>query len=114
TYNGYVLSQFRKMEQDLRTRGELRWKHAMHMIRLLLAGITALREGFVPLRMEAHRDRLLAIRPSELPWEAVTAGRLTLHRPFGAALGATARAEHPDCEAADAFLIRARRSRVAC
>jgi predicted nucleotidyltransferase len=112
TYNGYVLSQFRKMEQDLRTRGELRWKHAMHMIRLLLAGITALREGFVPLRMEAHRDRLLAIRRGELPWEEVNAWRLDLHRQFDAALAATALPEHPDDEAADAFLIRARRSQV--
>ncbi|HEY9713842.1 MAG TPA: nucleotidyltransferase domain-containing protein, partial [Chroococcales cyanobacterium] len=29
TYNGYVLSQFRKLEQDLRNQGELKWKHVM-------------------------------------------------------------------------------------
>jgi hypothetical protein len=41
TYNGYVLSQFKKLGQDLRTRGTVRWKHAMHLIRLLLSGVTA-------------------------------------------------------------------------
>src|SRR6185503_351047 len=41
TYNGYVMSQFKKLEQDLRARGEIKWKHAMHLMRLLLSGITA-------------------------------------------------------------------------
>lgn len=31
TYNGYVMSQFKKLEQDLRARGEIKWKHAMHL-----------------------------------------------------------------------------------
>ncbi len=52
TYNGYVLSQFKKLEQDLRIKGEPRWKHAMHLIRLLLSGITALREGHIAVRVE--------------------------------------------------------------
>ena len=46
TYNGYVLSQFKRLEQDLRASGAIKWKHAMHLIRLLLSGITVLREGF--------------------------------------------------------------------
>ena len=32
TYNGYVLSQFKKLEQDLRTKGEIKQKHAMHLM----------------------------------------------------------------------------------
>jgi len=62
TYNGYVLSQFKKLEQDLRARGTIKWKHAMHLIRLLLSGITIMREHEVPVRVEEHRDRLLSIR----------------------------------------------------
>src|SRR5262249_25715937 len=38
TYNSYVLSQFKKLEQDLRNHGQVRWKHVMHLIRLLLSG----------------------------------------------------------------------------
>ena len=43
TYNGYVLSQFKKMQADIRNQGNLKWKHVMHLIRLLLSGIEVLR-----------------------------------------------------------------------
>lgn len=112
TYNGYVLSQFKKLEQDLRSKGEIRWKHAMHLIRLLLSGITVLAEGFVPVRIEAYREQLLAIRNRELPWEEVNAWRLDLHRTFDRAFANTHLPERPNYEKANAFLIRARRSLV--
>lgn len=112
TYNGYVLSQFKKMEQDLRGKGEIRWKHAMHLIRLLLSGITVLSEGFVPVRIEVYREQLLAIRNRELPWEQVNAWRLELHRAFDLALANTRLPERPDYEKANAFLVRARHSLV--
>ena len=112
TYNGYVMSQFKKLEQDIRTKGEFKWKHAMHLIRLLLSGITVLQEGFVPVRVEEHRQQLLAIRNGEMPWEAVNAWRLSLHRQFDAAFATTSLPERPDYEKANAFLIKARRSMV--
>ncbi len=112
TYNGYVLSQFRRMEQDLRTNGAIKHKHAMHLIRLLLSGITALREGTIAVDVGAYRERLLAIRRGELPWEAVNAWRLALHREFDAAYTASHLPERPDYARADAFLIAARRSMV--
>ena len=34
TFNGYAMSQFKKIEQDMRNHGEVRWKHAMHLLRL--------------------------------------------------------------------------------
>jgi predicted nucleotidyltransferase len=30
TFNGYAMSQFKKIEQDIRNHGEVRWTHAMH------------------------------------------------------------------------------------
>jgi predicted nucleotidyltransferase len=113
TYNGYVMSQFRRLEQDLRVHGAIKHKHAMHLIRLLLSGITALREGFVPVDVGAYRDRLLAIKRGELPWEEVDAWRLALHQSFDAAYAATPLPDQPDYARADAFLLRARRARVA-
>jgi hypothetical protein len=112
TYNGYVLSQFKRLEQDLRARGEIRWKHAMHLIRLLLSGATILREGFVPLDVGPHRDRLLAVRDGLLPWEEVEAWRLELHRALERAFEETALPVRPDYARANDFLIRARRSMV--
>jgi len=112
SYGGYVFSQFRKLEQDLRQTGTIRWKHAMHLIRLLLSGITVLREGDIPVEVREHREELLAIRHQQMPWEDINAWRLALHREFDAAFAATTLPERPDYARADAFLIRARRSRV--
>ena len=42
TYNGYVMSQFKKMQTDIRNQGQVKWKHVMHLIRLLISGITML------------------------------------------------------------------------
>lgn len=109
TYNGYVLSQFKKLQQDIRNKGGIRWKHAMHLIRLLLSGITILREGFVPLRVDEHRDQLLSVRSGGLPWKEVDAWRLRLHKEFDAAFAVTRLPEYPDYERANAFLIKARR-----
>jgi predicted nucleotidyltransferase len=109
TYNAYVLSQFRKIEQDLRNHDEVRWKHVMHLIRLLLSGVVVLKHGFVPLRVDDYRDRLLAIRRGEAPWAEVEAWRLSLHRELDDALATTTLPEHPDFDRANGFLIRARR-----
>jgi len=112
TYNGYVLSQFKKMEQDLRNTGEVRWKHAMHLIRLLLSGITVLKEGFVPVRVDDYRSQLLSIRNQEVPWDEVNRWRLDLHREFDRAFGSTRLPERPNYEKANQFLIKARRSAI--
>lgn len=112
TYNGYVLSQFKKMEQDLRNTGEVRSKHAMHLIRLLLSGITVLKEGFVPVRVDDYRSQLLSIRNQEVPWDEVNRWRLDLHREFDRAFGSTRLPERPNYEKANQFLIKARRSAI--
>jgi predicted nucleotidyltransferase len=112
TYNGYVMSQFKRLEQDLRTLGTIKWKHAMHLIRLLVAGVTALREGHVPVRVVEHRERLLSIKRGELAWAEVNEWRLALHKEFDWALAGTSLPDRPDYEAANAFLVRARRSMV--
>ena len=110
TFNGYALSQFKKIEQDRRNLGEVRWKHAMHLLRLLLTGAATLREGRVPVRVEAHRDRLLAVKRGEIGWPEVDAWRKELHRDFEHALAETKLPERPDYEVANGFLVKARRS----
>ncbi|MGE0609453.1 MAG: nucleotidyltransferase domain-containing protein [Pirellulales bacterium] len=109
TYNGYVMSQFKKLSADIRNRGEVKWKHVMHLIRLLIAGTTVLQEGRVPVLVEHHRDQLLAIKRGEVPWKEVDAWRVNLHRRFDAALAETGLPERPDYERANKFLIVARR-----
>jgi len=112
TYNGYVLSQFKKLEQDMRTLGEIRTKHAMHLIRLLLSGITILEDGTVPVRIGEHREALLAIKNAQMPFEQVDRWRLELHEAFDRAYASTRLPERPDYERVNKFLIRARRKQI--
>src|SRR5262245_40644675 len=109
TYNGYAISQFKKIEQDLRARGEVKWKHAIHLVRLLLAGIAVLREGAVRVHVGAHREALLTVRRGEMPWSEVDAWRRRLHGEFEEAFASTKLPEGPDYARANDFLVRARR-----
>jgi hypothetical protein len=112
TYNGYVMSQFKRMQAHLRNHRELKWKHVMHLIRLLISGTTTLREGVVPVRVEEHRDALLAIKRGEMSWDDVDRWRLSLHEEFDRAFKETALPERPDYERANRFLVKARRLAV--
>jgi predicted nucleotidyltransferase len=109
TFNGYAMSQFKKIEQDLRNSGEIKWKHAMHLLRLLLTGAAALREGRVPVRVESHRERLLSAKRGEVDWYEVNEWRKELHKDFERALAETKLPKRPDYERANEFLVRARR-----
>jgi hypothetical protein len=70
---------------------------------------TTLRDARVPVRAEPHRDRLLAVKRGGLPWAEVDAWRKELHRDFERALAETTLPARPDHEAANRFLIKARR-----
>lgn len=109
TYNGYVMSQFKKMQTDLRNQGQVKSKHVMHLIRLLISGINVLRHGFVAVRVDEHRDALLAIKRGDMPWEETERWRLSLHAEFDRALSASQLPERPNYEYANTLLIKARR-----
>jgi uncharacterized protein len=110
TYNGYVMSQFKKLEQDLRSVGTIRWKHAMHLIRLLLQGIEIMKSGELNVQVSQFRDKLLEIKRGEMLWESVNDWRLLLHKEFEQAFSETKLPERPDYEKVNNFLIKARRS----
>lgn len=112
TYNGYVMSQFKKMQADLRNQGKVKWKHVMHLIRLLLSGVQVLKEGFVPVRVDDHRDQLLAIKRGEVAWKETERWRKSLHAEFDEALSSTLLPERPDYEKANQWLLIARQSAV--
>ncbi|MDP9417362.1 MAG: nucleotidyltransferase domain-containing protein [Actinomycetota bacterium] len=110
TYSGYVLSQFKKLEADLRQHGAPRWKHVMHLLRLLLSARGLLATGRLELGVGEHRDRLLAVRRGELAWDDVEAWRLRLHREVDEALARTPLPATPDVGTVERWLrsIRAR------
>lgn len=112
TYNGYVASQFKKLEADQRNHGAVKPKHAMHLIRLLLSGIGVLETGALVVRVDANRDRLLAIKNGDIPWAEVDRWRLELHQRFENAFATSPLPQHPDYHTVNDYLIRARRSAV--
>lgn len=109
TYSGYVLSQFKKLEADLRRDGSPRWKHVMHLLRLLLAARTLLREGRLAIDVGPDRDRLLAVRRGEQSWEDVEKWRLSLHRELDDALAHTVLPAAPEVGRVDEWLRSVRR-----
>jgi len=109
TYSGYVASQFKKIQSDLRNQGQVKWKHVMHLIRLLLSGTSVLRNGFVDVQVGEHRERLLAIKSGNTKWDEIEAWRLELHQEFNSAYEQTRLPERPDYERANEFLVKARR-----
>lgn len=112
TYSGYVASQFKKMQADIRNHGKVKWKHVMHLIRLLMSGITVLKEKQVMVEVGEHRERLLAIKRGEVPFEETNQWRKELQREFEGAFERTDLPERPDYERINEFLIRARRLAV--
>lgn len=113
TYSGYVASQFRKIEADFRQHGAPKWKHVMHLLRLLAAGVGVLETGEVPVDVGDQRERLLAVREGQLAWSEIETWRLSLHDRFAAAASTTRLPERPDYERVDTFLRRARRMALA-
>jgi hypothetical protein len=104
-----VLSQFKKLEADFRRDGSPRWKHVMHLIRLLLGARTLLREGRLAVDVGPERDRLLAVRRGELSWDEVERWRLALHRELDEALETTVLPEGPQVDRVDDWLRSVRK-----
>ncbi|MBE7463248.1 MAG: nucleotidyltransferase domain-containing protein [Planctomycetes bacterium] len=112
TYSGYVLSQFRKMKRELEKGRAHRPKHAMHLIRLLYSGITALQGQGILVDVGPYRDELLRIKREQIPFDVIFARALELDARFQDAYNVTALPDRPDVEAVDRFLIEARKSRA--
>jgi predicted nucleotidyltransferase len=110
TYNGYVTSQFKKLQADLRNKGNVKWKHVMHLLRLLIAGMRTLETGQVPVHVGPYREKLLSIKRGELPLDQCEAWRMELHRKFDEALENSPLPERPDYAVANDWLIKARRT----
>ncbi|GAA5507706.1 nucleotidyltransferase domain-containing protein [Novipirellula caenicola] len=109
TYSGYVASQFKKMQTDNRNQGRVKWKHVMHLVRLLMSGTFVLREGGVRVEVGEHRESLLRIKRGEMSFADADRWRRELQVEFESAFKSTKLPDRPDYERANAFLVDARR-----
>jgi len=110
TYGRYADAQLAKLA-SARARGEpVRWKQAMHMLRLLRAGASVLRTGEVLVDVSPWRDDLLAVRSGAVPWDDVVARAAALRDDLGRALAETPLPAEPDRATVEEFLLDVRRT----
>ncbi|WP_406079002.1 DNA polymerase beta superfamily protein [Micromonospora sp. NBC_00858] len=108
TYGSYARDQLKRVAARRERTGETNHKQAMHMIRLLVAGAHVLRTGEVLVDVRHLRDRLLAVRRGELPWDVVGAWAADLLADLADAAATTALPVQPDREAVDRLLTAVR------
>ncbi|MEV0263204.1 nucleotidyltransferase domain-containing protein [Streptomyces sp. NPDC050617] len=113
SFSGYALGQRGKLEADVRTHGAPRWKHAMHLLRLLMSARDLLRTGTLTVDVGEQREPLLAVRRGELTWSAVESWMARLRDEADAAAVRTPLPPEPDRARVEDFLVRVRRASAA-
>ncbi len=112
TFLGYANSQFRKMEQDMRNGRGVKMKHAMHLLRLLMAARDLVATGTLDIWLpeeSPERAFLIEVREERVPWSDLDVRRRELHRQLDDAYATTRLPDQPDYAEANAFLLGARK-----
>ncbi|MEV0122876.1 nucleotidyltransferase domain-containing protein [Streptomyces sp. NPDC050703] len=110
TFVRYALGQRRKLEADVRTQGAPRWKHAMHLLRLLTSCRDLLRSGELVTGVGDAREPLLAVRRGERSWPEVESWMDRLAAEAEEAVARSPLPAGPDRRRVEDFLVRARRA----
>ncbi|MET9686131.1 nucleotidyltransferase domain-containing protein [Streptomyces coeruleorubidus] len=110
TFIRYAYGQRRKLEADLRVHGAPRWKHAMHLLRLLISARDVLRTGQLTVDVGEQRESLLAVKRGEVPWSEIETWMTHLERDASEAAGRSPLPAVPDRRRVEDFLARARRA----
>ncbi|MFB8212722.1 DNA polymerase beta superfamily protein [Streptomyces sp. NPDC056010] len=109
----YALGQRRKLDADVRVHGAPRWKHAMHLLRLLASCRDLLRTGELTIEVGDAREALLAVKRGEVPWPEVERRMTLLAAENDEAAAASPLPEEPDRARIEDFLVRTRRASAA-
>ncbi|MER6440556.1 nucleotidyltransferase domain-containing protein [Streptomyces sp. NPDC001185] len=110
TFARYAQGQRQKLEADVRRDGAPRWKHAMHLLRLLMASRDLLRTGTLTLDVGEQREPLLAVKRGEVPWSRVEAWMNGLATEADEALARSPLPAGPDHARVEDFLTAVRRA----
>ncbi|MGV9791053.1 nucleotidyltransferase domain-containing protein [Streptomyces sp. NPDC003435] len=113
TFTGYALGQRRRLDADVRTTGAPRWKHAMHLLRLLISARDLLRTGELRLDVGEEREALLEVKRGDVPWPEVEARMTRLSAEADTALPHTPLPAEPDQARVADFLYRTRQASAA-
>lgn len=110
TFALYALGQRKKLDADVRVHGAPRWKHAMHLLRLLISCRDLLRTGELTIDVGDHREPLLAVKRGELSWPEVESWMNRLAAAADEAAPRSPLPAGPDRPRIEDFLFRTRRA----
>ncbi|MEU6282945.1 nucleotidyltransferase domain-containing protein [Streptomyces sp. NPDC047028] len=110
TFTRYALGQRKKLDADVRTTGAPRWKHAMHLLRLLTSARDLLRTGELRIDVGDGREPLLAVKRGEVSWAEVEARMAGLAAQAEEALAGSPLPPEPDHARVADYLFRVRRA----
>ncbi|CAL9273198.1 hypothetical protein SUDANB5_01655 [Streptomyces sp. SudanB5_2050] len=110
TFTRYAHGQRRKLDADVRTHGAPRWKHAMHLLRLLTSARDLLRTGVLSIDVGDGREPLLAVKRGEVPWPEVRSWMARLVEEGETAARSSPLPAEPDRRRVEDFLVRVRRT----
>lgn len=108
TFARYAVGQRKKLEADLRIHGAPRWKHAMHLLRLLMSCRDLLRTGTLTIDVGDERGPLLAVKRGEVPWPEIESRMNRLAAEAEEASHNSPLPEEPDHRRVEDFLVRTR------
>ncbi|MEV6103578.1 nucleotidyltransferase domain-containing protein [Streptomyces sp. NPDC051940] len=109
TFGRYADRQLARAESRRERDGGPKWKHVLHLLRLLLSAEHLLRTGGMDIGVGPYRERLLAVGRGETDWDDVLAWRGELVRGVDAALEHSPLPEEPDTARVEAWLMSVRR-----
>ncbi|MBC2903276.1 DNA polymerase beta superfamily protein [Streptomyces cupreus] len=110
TFVRYAVGQRKKLEADVRNHGAPRWKHAMHLLRLLMSVRDLLRTGELSIDVGDRRAPLLAVKRGEVPWPEVESWMTRLAEEAERATERSPLPAEPDRRRVEDFLVRVRRT----
>ncbi|WP_405580070.1 DNA polymerase beta superfamily protein [Streptomyces sp. NBC_01092] len=110
TFTRYALGQRKKLEAHIRLHGAPRWKHAMHLLRLLASARDLLRTGRLTIDVGDRREALLEVKRGEVPWPEVESRMTRLASEAEEAAHHSPLPTEPDRRRVEDFLIRVRRA----
>jgi predicted nucleotidyltransferase len=108
-YQGYAIAEFKSLEKQLKNQGNIRWKHACHLLRLLWSGIECMTNGRIVVRPpDPIREKLLEVRRGEWSLDQFKKWRLELQDKFQKAFDKAELPKRAKFDAASDLLIRIR------
>ncbi|MCX5556557.1 nucleotidyltransferase domain-containing protein [Streptomyces sp. NBC_00038] len=110
TFTRYALGQRKKLDADVRQYGAPRWKHAMHLLRLLMSARDLLLTGELTIDVGDQRAPLLAVKRGEVPWPRVETWMTRLAMESDDAADRSPLPAEPDHSRVEDFLVRTRRA----